>query len=345
MKIAMLAAANSPHTVKWANELAKAHEVTVFSMPSQKDALGELTVTVQYLAQDNVKACAKEIKTMFAGQSFDVVNAFGATTYGYMAALAKLPHVLLTVLGPDIFLQADTGLKGWVKKSIKNAQAVCAAAPNMVTRVKQLFKKEKECLVTPFGLDLELFTPAEKTQKESLCFGSTKLLEEGCGVDLVLQAFAKYLKESGKNAVLKIAGDGALQAAMQQQAQSLGIADRVTFAGRIKNAEIPAFWADVDIAVQMNGAEAFGVCAVEAMACGVPVVSADTVGASEYILNGVTGYLVKAGNVARCCECMMDLSYASAREKMGQGARQDMEERFAMANCATLYEKALEAAK
>ena len=51
MKIAFLAAANSPHTIKWANTLAEDHDVTVFSLPEQKDEQGELSekVTVKYL--------------------------------------------------------------------------------------------------------------------------------------------------------------------------------------------------------------------------------------------------------------------------------------------------------
>ena len=73
------------------------------------------------------------------------------------------------------------------------------------------------------------------------------------------------------------------------------------------------------------------------------MVASDTVGASEYILNGVTGYLVKVGNVDRCCDCMMELRNKAAREHMGELARGDIKEEYELRDCKAKYEHALRA--
>lgn len=174
-----------------------------------------------------------------------------------------------------------------------------------------------------------------------MCFGSLKLLEFGNGVDMVIEAFGKYLEKTTGAATLKIVGGGSLETNLKQKVQSMGIADKVEFLGHVKNDDLPDVIHTMDATVQMNAAEAFGVCGIESMACEVPVVSSDTVGASEYILNGVTGYLVKVNNTDRCCECMMELRNKAACEHMGSLARKDIEESFDLEKCVAKYEEAL----
>lgn len=348
MKIAFLAAANSPHTIKWANAFAENNDVAVISLPEDKDNFGELSekVSVTYLdvpaSQGGFKKNAAQVKSVLASGGFGVVNAFGATTYGVLAAKAKAPNTVLTVLGPDIYASVDLGKKGLVSKSFKHADAIIAAAPNMVTRLKQLFKKEKNYFVVPFGVDLTVFSKKDGGRKEdAICFGSLKALEYGNGVDIVIEAFAKFLQKSAGEATLKIVGTGAMESSLKQQAQSAGIANKIEFVGYVPNAKMPEMIGSMDATVQMSAAEAFGVTGIESMACCVPVVASDTVGASEYILNGVTGYLVKAGNTDRCCECMLELRDKAVCEHMGQLARNDMEESFDLAKCKAKYEEAL----
>ncbi|MEA4853129.1 MAG: glycosyltransferase [Christensenella sp.] len=348
MKIAFLAAANSPHTIKWANTLCDENDVTVYSLPEQKDEAGELNekVTVVYLPfsemQNGYKKNAAQLKTYLASENFGVVNALGATTYGVLAIKAKAPHTVLTVLGPDIYAAADLGKKGIVVKSIKYADAIIAPSPSMITRVKELYKKEKSTFVVPFGVDLQKFQKEDvEKPDDSICFGSLKALEYGNGVDLVIDAFAKFLQQSAMNATLKIAGAGSLENSLKQKAQSMGIADRVEFIGYVKNDDLPAVLNTMDATINMSAAEAFGLVGLESMACEVPVVSSDTVGASEYILNGVTGYLVKVGNTDRCCDCMMELRDERAREHMGSLARGDVAESYDLVNCKKKYADAL----
>ena len=99
----------------------------------------------------------------------------------------------------------------------------------------------------------------------------------------------------------------------------------------------------LDVLVNASRDEAFGVSTVEAMACGVPVIATDTEGSSEIILNGVTGFTVKVGNVGAIAARLLE--FAKDRElaqKMGAKARGDVEDLYEINKCTDKFIKALE---
>ncbi|HBU12015.1 MAG TPA: hypothetical protein DEB31_04610 [Clostridiales bacterium] len=352
MRIAFAAAACSPHTVKWVNAMAGAgHEVVLFTMANHEHVHGEILAEVQteYLpfteAQGGVRKNAAALKQKLAGGSFNVLAAIDLSTYGFMAAKANAANVLMVSTGLDVYQAAKTGNKAQVLKSIKHGTAIAATAPNIITKIKELFKKEKKCFVAPFGVDMEKFIKKDVVRDEEVCFGSIKFLEHHNSVDLVLDAFSKFINRAGIPAKLLVVGDGTMESALKQKANSLGIAEKVEFTGYIKNTDMPGVINKIDIVVQMTPEECFGVSGVEAMACEVPLVASDTYGASEYILNGVTGYLVKAGNTDACCDRMIDLAKnAGGRKKMGESCRDDVLPLYNLPDCVKKFEEALRAA-
>jgi glycosyltransferase involved in cell wall biosynthesis len=189
---------------------------------------------------------------------------------------------------------------------------------------------------------MEKFVKKDVKKNDITCVGSIKFLEPGNGVDTVINAFAKMLGKSEAEAVLKIVGAGSQESALKDQVDRLGIGDRVEFTGYIKNGDMPDMINTMDIVVQMTPVECFGVSAVEAMACEVPVVSSDTYGSSEFMLESVTGYLVKSGNEEACANRMAELiKNKSARERMGKMAREDVLPLYSLPECMDKFEKAL----
>jgi D-inositol-3-phosphate glycosyltransferase len=83
--------------------------------------------------------------------------------------------------------------------------------------------------------------------------------------------------------LLVIGGDGAEE--LPAIAQGLGIAGRVAFAGRVEQANLPSYYAVVDVVAVPSSYESFGLVALEALACGTPAV-ATAVGAMEDVLGG-----------------------------------------------------------
>lgn len=352
MRIAFLGAADSPHVIKWVNVLSeKGHDIVLYSMPNQQDKLQEITdkASVIYLpyaeAAGGLKKNIPVIRKAMQDESFRVAAAFDLLTYGFMAAKAKVDHLLLVSTGLDVTNGLRAGKKRILIRAIKGAVAVAATAPNVITRIKEFYKKDCEYFVTPFGVNMETFRKFDVPRSEAFTFGSLKRLEYYNHVEYVLEAFAKFRQKCGVQSLLRVVGSGDLLDELEAKAASLGIKDNVEFLGYVRNADMPKVINTLDVAVQMPDDECLGISGIEAMACEVPVVSSDTNGASEYILNGVTGYLVKVGNVERCSDCMVDLyNSPKQRETMGFQGREDVKEKYNLPKCVAEFEEALQAA-
>ena len=109
----------------------------------------------------------------------------------------------------------------------------------------------------------------------------------------VIGTFAEVRRETP--AVLVMVGDGPDRSAAEDEARRLGVADDVRFLGRIDG--VAPLLAIADVYLLTTDAESFGLSALEAMACGAPVVAAGVGGIVEVVEDGVTGSLLPVGDV------------------------------------------------
>lgn len=140
----------------------------------------------------------------------------------------------------------------------------------------------------------------------------------GKGVDDLLRALALLAKEG--DARLVLAGDGPDRASLVDLASSLGLTDRVEFAGWVR--DMPAFWRAADIAVvpSHNFVESFGMVALEAMACARPAIVSRNGGLPEVVDEGKTGELFEPGDVNGLAIAIR--AYASDETKRREHGRQ-----------------------
>lgn len=350
MKVAIVAAACSPHTVKWANALVKRGErVTVFSLPEDKaqDAgfLPEVSINLLGLTQaaGGIKKNVSELKKLLHAGEFDTVNAIGALDYGLMA-IGAAKNVLVTILGPDITSALAGGQKGVLKKVIKSAIAVqCPSAVSM-QKVKSFYKKPKEIFVVAPGVDIYAFDAKEGGRDASaFTFGCIKCLEHSSGIDVLIESYAKMKAQYTGAVQLKIYGKGTMEAALKKQVADAGLSDEVHFMGYVPHDKMPDEINTLDVLVNTSRSEIFGVSTVEAMACKVPAIATDTEGSSEIILNGVTGLTAKIGKTDSIVSRMLE--YLEDRElvtKMGAKARGDVVDLYEINSCTEKYLRALE---
>ena len=119
-------------------------------------------------------------------------------------------------------------------------------------------------------------------------------LEPLKGVDILVKAVAD-LDMVGSTRLLIVGGDkqtDPLAEKLGALAASLGIAEKVTFAGPVPQSELPTYYGAADVLVLPSHYESFGLVALEAMACGTPVVVSRVGGLKTFVRNGESGYLI-----------------------------------------------------
>lgn len=126
---------------------------------------------------------------------------------------------------------------------------------------------------------------------------------------------------------LQLVGDGPLLEATRDFANSLGIADRVTFLGA--RDDVPALLAQSDIFVLASRWEGLPVSIIEAMRAALPVVTTDTGGCDELVEDGECGYLVPVGDET-CMRARLTalIGDAGLRERLGRSARASYQANF-----------------
>ena len=185
--------------------------------------------------------------------------------------------------------------------------------------------------VIPAGVDLGMFKSVDKSvARATLGLNGKKVIlyvgriDPIKGLDNLVEAFA--LLEEKDDATLLIVGgkrghDEELER-LKSKVGELGIRENVIFAGAVPQSRLPAYYSAADVFVLPSYAESFGLAALEAMACGTPVVASRVGGLSTFISDGDTGYLIPW----RCPEPFAQrldvlLANPALRNVMGAAAR------------------------
>jgi glycosyltransferase involved in cell wall biosynthesis len=137
---------------------------------------------------------------------------------------------------------------------------------------------------------------------------------------------------------LRLAGEGPERQGLEELVQELGLDSRVSFVGPVL--DMPAFWAGCDIAAfpTTGSIESFGLAAVEAMACGNPVVASRSGGFEEVIEDGTTGALVTPGDIEGLANALrLYISDADLRHRHSVEARRLCVRRFDIRDVAARY--------
>ena len=197
----------------------------------------------------------------------------------------------------------------------------------------------RPAVTIPNGVDLELYRPMSVAgAAEPFTIGCVSRLVPGKGVEDVLSSAKPPI---ARGARLKIAGDGPNRQELEQQAEQLGIRQSVSFEGWLSDAgDIARFWCECDVAITAPNdlVESFGLGAVEAMACGRPVVATRVGGLADVVADGQTGFLESPRDTDALAARL--LTYLDDRELTaahGAAARERCEHRFDIRRSAAAY--------
>jgi N-acetyl-alpha-D-glucosaminyl L-malate synthase BshA len=139
-------------------------------------------------------------------------------------------------------------------------------------------------------------------------------------------------------AKLILVGDGPDRSACEHLAHDLGIQDLVKFLG--KQLELVPILSAADLFLMPSQSESFGLSALEAMACEVPVVSTSVGGLPELQVHGETGYIAEIGDIDRMARYVVDLLTNDAKHALfSKAARRRAVEHFDVRKVVPLYER------
>lgn len=223
---------------------------------------------------------------------------------------------------------------------------ICASQGEREALVSLYGAAPERVSVIPCGVDPERFRPLGRARARRelglppeepivLYVGRIEPLK---GIDILFQAAAQL---EGRFRLLVVGGDeqdAERKARLRTMARELGISPRVTLLDAVPHERLPLYYSAADVCVVPSFYESFGLVALEAMACGVPVVASRVGGLQETVRDGQTGYLVPW----RCPEPFAErlellLGNQPLRRRLGRMAREAVE-RFRWSEVAARVE-------
>lgn len=287
---------SQPYRLEFFNENISYHEVDVMDYPLFHYPPYELALTSKMV--DVVK---------FAG--LDLLHVHYAIPHASAAYMAKkillteglyIP-VITTLHGTDITLVGrDPSFEPVVTFSINKSDGVTAVSKNLKEDTLRHFKINKDIEVIPNFIDLERFKKQKKEHfKTAICPNNEKLLVHTSNfrkvkrVEDVVHIFNNVRKKLP--AKLLLVGDGPERIKIENMCRELGTCDDIRFLGKLDAVE--EVLSVADLFIMPSEKESFGLAALEAMACEVPVISSDAGGIPELNIDGVTGFMSPVGDV------------------------------------------------
>ncbi|WP_143962451.1 N-acetyl-alpha-D-glucosaminyl L-malate synthase BshA [Litoribacter populi] len=312
------------------------HEVDIKSYPLFEHAPYEL-------------ALASKMVNVVRYEKLDLLHVHYAIPHASAAYMAKqilktkgihIP-VVTTLHGTDITLVGkDPSYEPVVTFSINQSDGVTAVSEDLKKATFDHFEIQKEIEVIPNFIDLERFKRQKKEHfKKAICPNDEKLIVHTSNfrkvkrVEDVIYVFDKLRKVIPVK--LLLVGDGPERDKMERLCRELGTCEDVRFLGKLDAVE--EVLSVADLFVMPSEKESFGLAALEAMACEVPILSSNAGGIPELNIDGVTGFNCNVGDVDTMTDRALEI--LSSKNLPGFKARAlARAKEFDVSNILPLYE-------
>jgi L-malate glycosyltransferase len=254
------------------------------------------------------------------------------------------PKLITTLHGTDVTLVGqDRSFFEITKFGIERSDGVTAVSEFLRRMTVDEFQIKKPIEAIPNFIDLQAYSPerahrdhpplARPGQKVLMHASNFRPVKRVSDAIRILERVAREV-----DAVLLMVGEGPERSAAQALARRLGLQERVRFLGVYES--IVELVARADVFLLPSELESFGLSALEAQACAVPVVGSDAGGLPEVVKHAETGFLLPVGDVdgmsARVLELLKDEEH---RKEMGRAGRRRAESLFGADRIVTQYER------
>ena len=295
-------------------------------------------------------ALASKIVEVARFEDLDVIHVHYAIPHAISAYLAKQIlgdnrlKIVTTLHGTDITLVGlEPSYLPVMKFSIEQSDGVTAVSRFLREKTLTNYQIDKDIQVIPNFVDTEKYTRIDATkvcgylapegEKVLIHVSNFRIVKR---VPDVVRIFSLIrLKMPAK---LILIGDGPDRSNCEQLARELGIFDDVKFLG--KQLELVPLLSAADLFLIPSQSESFGLSALEAMACELPVIATSVGGLPELIVHGETGYIAEIGDIERMAKYAVDLLSNDAKYKLfASASRRRAVEVFNMSLIVDQYER------
>ncbi len=361
MRLLLVAETSSAHTVKWAQHFARrGYDVSVVSQSA--DPIAGVRVVVFPGPGDWWRRLPRERwgggwqrwlagwprwRALLRALRPDIVHVHyipgEARDAFYYRGVRRL---VVSTWGSDVvFPPGDPPPPARVRRIrslLRQAHRLTATTTFLAEHTRRFAPEGKPIAVIPFGVDCERFSPrADAPRSDGLVqLGYIKTLEPKYGPDVLVEAFARIHARHPHTRLL-LAGAGSMAAALRARIAQLGLAGVVAMPGRLPLDAVAEEMRRLDLFVMPTvAAEAFGVAAIEASACEVPVVASRAGGVPEAVLDGHTGLLVPPRDRDALAEaCIRLIEDPALAGRLGRAGREYVLARYRFEDNASALER------
>jgi N-acetyl-alpha-D-glucosaminyl L-malate synthase BshA len=294
-------------------------------------------------------ALATRMAEVAAEESLDLLHVHYAIPHSVSALLARsmlaprrLPFIT-TLHGIDITLVGnDRSYLGITRFSIEQSDGVTSISRYLRDRTLAEFDIHRPIEIIPNFVNCDLYQRAENPRLlEQIAPGGEPILMHLSNfrpvkrVTDVIEIFASVREKIPARLVM--VGDGPDRGAAEWLVRSKGLVEDVHFLG--KQDRVHEKLGIADLFLLPSDLESFGLAALEAMACEVPVIASDVGGLPEVVTHGEDGYLVPPRDVATASKFALEILTRSDRGRsMGQQARINARRKYCSKDVIPVYE-------
>jgi N-acetyl-alpha-D-glucosaminyl L-malate synthase BshA len=296
-------------------------------------------------------ALASKIMEVVSETGLDLVHAHYAIPHAISAYLARemLPgdqkiRVITTLHGTDITLVgAERAYKEITRFGIRQSDGVTVVSDWLHKETRRIFGVTREMRIIPNFVDTGRFCPgtddayrARFAAPDELILVHASNFRPVKRVEDVVRILSLVRKQLPARLVL--VGDGPELPRAVELASELGVRQHVVFAGQQESIE--ALLKVADLFLLPSEFESFGLAALEALSCGLPVIATKTGGLAEVIREGRTGHLCRVGDVPCMASFAINLlTNETSLQSYRQAARKDVLERYDVEDVVVAYEQ------
>jgi N-acetyl-alpha-D-glucosaminyl L-malate synthase BshA len=252
-------------------------------------------------------------------------------------------RVITTLHGTDITLVgSDKSFYQITRFSIEESHGVTAVSESLKNDTISLFNIKNDIRVIPNFVDVKRFQRDQiRCKMKHIVADDEKILLHISNfrpVKRIADIIRMFVKVKPKiKSKLILVGEGPERIPAQELARDLGLRESVVFLGQ--QDAVDDILSCADLYFLPSEQESFGLSALEAMSCEVPVIGSNAGGLPELVAHGETGYITDVGDVDRMAAHAVELlTNDELRRKLGRQARQRVIENFAQERIIPMYE-------